>query len=218
MRVHKEGYTILITLLVVLLAANIIIRLFLQPGNFYEQAFLVFSAVAMLFILWFFRIPSRQLDRDDNLVIAPADGKVVAIEEIEENEFFNDRRLQVSIFMSPLNVHVNHFPITGTVRYLKYHPGEYLVAWHPKASSANERSSVVVENGSHAVLIRQIAGVLARRIVCYARPGEQVDQGQELGFIKFGSRVDLFLPVDVRLNVSIGQKVSGITSVIASFK
>ncbi len=218
MRIHKEGYTILITLLAVLLAANIIIRLFLQTGNFFEQAFMVFSLVIMFFILWFFRMPSRQLEPDDNLVIAPADGKVVAIEEIEENEFFNDRRLQVSIFMSPLNVHMNHFPITGTVRYFKYHPGEYLVAWHPKASSANERSSVVVENGSHAVLIRQIAGVLARRIVCYARPGEQVDQGQELGFIKFGSRVDLFLPTNVRLNVSIGQKVSGITSVIASFK
>lgn len=150
-------------------------------------------------------------------MIAPADGKIVAIEETDENEFFNDKRLQVSIFMSPLNVHVNLFPITGTVSYYKYHPGEYLVAWHPKASSANERSSVVVENGSHAVLVRQIAGVLARRIVCYARPGEKVDQGQELGFIKFGSRVDLFLPTDVKLNVQIGQKVSGKSSVIASF-
>ncbi len=218
MKIHKEGYTILIVLLASLIAANIAARLLLQPGSLFAQALLAVSALALIFTMWFFRKPSRYLDRDENLVIAPADGKIVAIEEIEEDEFFNDRRLQVSIFMSPLNVHVNHFPIKGTVSYFKYHPGEYLVAWHPKASSENERSSVVVENGSHAVLIRQIAGVLARRIVCYARTGEKVDQGQELGFIKFGSRVDLFLPTDIKLNVRIGQKVSGIKSVIASFK
>ncbi len=217
MRIHKEGYTILMTLIGILTAANILIWLLVQPGSLLLRVFLAVSVAFLLFILWFFRLPRRDLERNDNLVIAPADGKIVAIEETDENEFFNDKRLQVSIFMSPLNVHVNLFPITGTVSYYKYHPGEYLVAWHPKASSANERSSVVVENGSHAVLVRQIAGVLARRIVCYARPGEKVDQGQELGFIKFGSRVDLFLPTDVKLNVQIGQKVSGKSSVIASF-
>ena len=181
-------------------------------------SFLVVSVIGYLLVLWFFRLPSRSFHEDDNLVISPADGKVVAIEEMEENEYFGDRRLQVSIFMSPLNVHVNHFPITGTVSYYKYHPGNYLVAWHPKASESNERNSVVIENGKNAVLVRQIAGVLARRIVCYAQSGEQVQQGQELGFIKFGSRVDLFLPPGVKLNVELGQKVSGKTSVIASFR
>ncbi|TVR71500.1 MAG: phosphatidylserine decarboxylase family protein [Marinilabiliales bacterium] len=217
MKIHKEGYKILITLLGILTAANILIWLLLEPGSLLLRVFLAVSVAFLLFVLWFFRLPGRDMELNDNLVIAPADGKIVAIEETDENEFFNDKRLQVSIFMSPLNVHVNLFPITGTVSYFKYHPGKYLVAWHPKASSANERSSVVVDNGSHAVLVRQIAGVLARRIVCYARPGEKVDQGQELGFIKFGSRVDLFLPTDIKLNVQIGQKVNGKSSVIASF-
>lgn len=217
MKIHKEGYKILITLLGILTAANILIWLLLEPGSLLLRVFLAVSVAFLLFVLWFFRLPRRDMELNDNLVIAPADGKIVAIEETDENEFFNDKRLQVSIFMSPLNVHVNLFPITGTVSYFKYHPGKYLVAWHPKASSANERSSVVVDNGSHAVLVRQIAGVLARRIVCYARPGEKVDQGQELGFIKFGSRVDLFLPTDIKLNVQIGQKVNGKSSVIASF-
>ena len=218
MRIHKEGRTILTGLLVMLAVANTIIVMFMSSMQGFVLSFLVVSVIGYLLVLWFFRLPSRSFHEDDNLVISPADGRVVAIEEIEENEYFRDRRLQVSIFMSPLNVHVNHFPITGTVSYYKYHPGNYLVAWHPKASESNERNSVVIENGKHAVLVRQIAGVLARRIVCYAQSGEQVQQGQELGFIKFGSRVDLFLPPGVKLNVELGQKVSGKTSVIASFR
>ena len=218
MRIHKEGRKILTGLLVMLAVANTIIITFLSSMQGFVLSFLVVSVIGYLLVLWFFRLPSRSFHEDDNLVISPADGKVVAIEEMEENEYFGDRRLQVSIFMSPLNVHVNHFPITGTVSYYKYHPGNYLVAWHPKASESNERNSVVIENGENAVLVRQIAGVLARRIVCYAQSGEQVQQGQELGFIKFGSRVDLFLPPGVKLNVELGQKVSGKTSVIASFR
>jgi len=218
MRIHKEGRTILTVLLVMLAVANTIIVTFMSSMQGFVLSFLVVSVIGYLLVLWFFRLPSRSFHEDDNLVISPADGRVVAIEEIEENEYFRDRRLQVSIFMSPLNVHVNLFPIAGTVSYYKYHPGNYLVAWHPKASESNERNSVVIENGKHAVLVRQIAGVLARRIVCYAQSGEQVQQGQELGFIKFGSRVDLFLPPGVKLNVELGQKVSGKTSVIASFR
>ena len=218
MRIHKEGYTILIGLLVMLAVANIIMLTFISSMQGFVLSFLVVSVIGYLLILWFFRLPSRSFHEDDNLVISPADGKIVAVEEMEENEYFRDRRLQVSIFMSPLNVHVNHFPIAGTVSYHKYHPGDYRVAWHPKASESNERNSVVIENGKHAVLVRQIAGVLARRIVCYAQSGEQVQQGQELGFIKFGSRVDLFLPPGVKLNVKLGQKVNGKTSVIASFR
>ena len=218
MRIHKEGYTILIVLLVVLAVTNAITMTLMSSMQVFVFSFLVVSVIGYLLILWFFRLPSRSFSEDDNLVISPADGKVVAIEEIEEHEYFGDRRLQVSIFMSPLNVHVNIIPIAGTVSYYKYHPGDYLVAWHPKASESNERNSVVIENGKHAVLVRQIAGVLARRIICYARSGEHVHQGQELGFIKFGSRVDLLLPTEVNLNVKLGQKVSGKTSVIASFR
>lgn len=217
MRIHKEGYTILLTLLGLLVAANMFILFVISPGHGISAGSILFSMILFLFVLWFFRVPPRSFDRSDDLIISPADGKIVAIEETGENEYFKDRRLQVSIFMSPLNVHVNLFPVSGVVKYFKYHPGSYLVAWHPKASELNERSSVVIDRGNNAVLVRQIAGVLARRIVCYAKPGEIVDQGQELGFIKFGSRVDLFLPTDVKLNVKIGQRVSGKTSVIATF-
>lgn len=218
MKIHKEGYGILGVGLILLLGVNALIYFVLAPSVEYNLIFLAVSLVIYLLIIWFFRIPSRDFPADENLVMSPADGKIVAIEETEENEYFNDRRLQVSIFMSPLNVHVNLFPITGSVKYCKYHPGNYLVAWHPKASEKNERSSVVIEKDpDNAILIRQIAGLLARRIVCYANSGEQVQQGQELGFIKFGSRVDLFLPLDVKLMVRLGQKVSGKTTIIASF-
>ncbi len=217
MKIHKEGHLILTGLLVMLAVANTVIFTFMSSMQGFALSFLTVSVIGYLLILWFFRLPIRTIAENNNHVIAPADGKIVAIEETVENEYFKDRRLQVSIFMSPLNVHVNLFPVAGMVKYYKYHPGKYLVAWHPKASESNERSSVVIENGEHSVLVRQIAGALARRIVCYARTGEQVRQGQELGFIKFGSRVDLFLPPEVNLNVKIGQKVSGKTSVIASF-
>ena len=152
---------------------------------------------------------------DDNIVYAPADGKVVVIEEAQENEYFHDRRLQVSIFMSPTNVHVNRNPMGGTVNYFKYHPGRYLVAWHPKSSTENERTTVVYGNGKDEVLMRQVAGLLAKRIVSYVDEGTEVKQGTDMGFIKFGSRVDLYLPLDAKIEVSIGQKVKGNRSIIA---
>lgn len=219
MTIHKEGFKILFVLLASLLVVNALIFILLPGGNTFALIFAGLSVLIYLFTLWFFRLPDRSLDQDSNLIIAPADGKIVAVEETEEDEYFKDRRLQVSIFMSPLNVHVNHFPVGGKVKYYKYHPGNYLVAWHPKASSENERSTVVIENSNNVdIMVRQIAGAVARRIVSYANPGRKVRQGEELGFIRFGSRVDLFLPADVTLKVKPGQKVTGKRTVIASFK
>jgi phosphatidylserine decarboxylase len=217
MRIHKEGYMILLILLVVFVAANILVFNIFPAGRIFARGFLAVSAVSYLFLLWFFRIPERLFTPDENLVLAPADGKIVAVEETEENEFFSDNRLQVSIFMSPLNVHANYYPVGGPVRYFRYHPGHYLVAWHPKASGSNERTSVVVGNDGSLVLVRQIAGAVARRIVCYARPGDEVEQGQELGFIKFGSRVDILLPTDARVKVKPGDRVKAKHTVIATF-
>lgn len=209
----------MLRLLLILAFANILLLVLLPAGHAAVSVSLLLSVALYLFVLWFFRVPARSFNTDQNLIIAPADGKIVAVEETEEDEYFGDKRIQVSIFMSPLNVHVNHFPIGGQVRYYKYHPGDYLVAWHPKSSTKNERTTVVIEdNENSAVLVRQIAGAVARRIVCYARSAEQVQQGQELGFIKFGSRVDLFLPLDVKLLVKPGQKVSGKKTVIANFR
>ena len=168
-------------------------------------------------VLQFFRNPKRQTDITDEHIIAPVDGKVVVIEEVFEGEYFNDKRLQVSIFMSPINVHVTRYPVNGKVKYSKYHPGKYLVAWHPKASTENERTTVVVENRIFGeVLYRQVAGALAKRIVNYAKEGMQVVQGTDAGFIKFGSRVDLYLPIGTELNVKIGQKVVGGKDIIAT--
>lgn len=169
-------------------------------------------------IVYFFRVPARKVQAEDASVMAPADGKVVAIEEVLEGEYFNDRRIQVSIFMSPLNVHVNWYPVSGTTSYYKYHPGKYLVAWHPKSSTENERSTVVVKHPVHGeVLFRQIAGALARRICTYTEPGSAVEQGKEFGFIKFGSRVDVFLPCSAEVTVQLGDQVTGCASVIARF-
>lgn len=174
--------------------------------------------LVLLIVLWFFRVPRRTITVDEGAIVSPADGKVVAIEEVHEPEHFNDRRLQVSIFMSPLNVHVNWYPVAGTVSYTRYHPGKYLVAWHPKSSTENERSTVVVRHPRHGeVLFRQIAGALARRICTYSTPGASAAQGGEFGFIKFGSRVDLFLPLGSRVQVALGDTVQGSTTVIARF-
>jgi len=176
----------------------------------------ILSFVIFFFVLYFFRNPIREiLVADDNVVYAPADGRIVVIEEVNENEYFNDRRLQVSIFMSPTNVHVNRNPISGTVNYFKYHPGKYLVAWHPKSSTENERTTVVIGNGEGEILLRQIAGFMAKRIVNYLEIGEEVEQGTDMGFIKFGSRVDLFLPLDAKMEIEIGQRVKGNKTVIA---
>ena len=185
---------------------------------FVNSALLVLAIFVLLFLMWFFRVPSRKMTFVEDAVIAPADGKVVVIEEVEEPEFFKGKRLQVSIFMSPLNVHVNRFPIPGKVTYAKYHPGEFLVAWHPKSSTLNERTTVVVENEKGAVMYRQIAGALARRVVMYAKSGQSVNQNQESGFIKFGSRVDLLLPLDADVHVKIGDKPQGGVTKIATLK
>jgi phosphatidylserine decarboxylase len=218
MRIHREGYGILLVLLVVFVSANFLAFTLFQAGRIFALGFLGISATIYLFLLWFFRVPHRVVSPDSNLILAPADGRIVAVEETGVNEYFSDSRLQVSIFMSPLNVHANYYPVGGPVRYFKYHPGNYFVAWHPKASDSNERTSVVVGDTGRLVLVRQIAGAVARRIVCYARTGESVEQGQELGFIKFGSRVDIFLPSDAKVMVKPGDRVKAKHSVVATFK
>jgi phosphatidylserine decarboxylase len=175
----------------------------------------IVSVIFFLIILQFFRNPARLVpEEDDNIIYAPADGKVVVIEEAEEPEYFKDKRLQVSIFMSPVDVHVNRNPIGGEVKYNAYHPGRYLVAWHPKSSTENERTTMVIDNGSTEILLRQIAGALAKRIKNYVDVGDMVRQGEDFGFIKFGSRVDLFLPLGSKLEVKLNQKVKGNKTII----
>jgi phosphatidylserine decarboxylase len=175
----------------------------------------IVSVIFFLIILQFFRNPARLVpEEDDNIIYAPADGKVVVIEEAEEPEYFKDKRLQVSIFMSPVDVHVNRNPIGGEVKYNAYHPGKYLVAWHPKSSTENERTTMVIDNGSTEILLRQIAGALAKRIKNYVDVGDMVRQGEDFGFIKFGSRVDLFLPLGTKLEVKLNQKVKGNKTII----
>jgi phosphatidylserine decarboxylase len=217
--IHKEGKGILAGLFIVLLLLNILVYFSAGGAGLLFKILAATSILFYAFNLWFFRQPNRPVTPDENLIIAPADGKIVAIEEVFEPEYFKDKRLQVSIFMSPLNVHVNRYPVSGTVKYMKYHKGAYLVAWHPKSSELNERTSVVIENHHGEILLRQIAGALARRIVYYPNEGDKVIQGHDLGFIKFGSRVDLFLPVDAfDLQISLNQKVLGNQTVIATKK
>jgi phosphatidylserine decarboxylase len=214
---HKEGKaTILITLLG-LFALNFAIGF--TEIDWLIKVILGLSVVFLIIILQFFRNPTVTVTQNENHVICPADGKVVVIEEVMETEYYNEKRLQVSVFMSPFNVHVNRNPIGGLVKYFKYHPGLYLVAWHPKSSTENERTTTVIEkpNGV-SVLFRQIAGALAKRIVCYVKEGQQAEQGAEMGFIKFGSRVDLYLPLDAKINVTLNQVVKGGKTVIAEIK
>ncbi len=216
MRIHKEGYATIALTIVVLLALNLLAGFFLSEIHLLRQLLFVVSIVLFLLVLQFFRHPQRKITRNEKQIIAPADGKVVVIEETQEDEFLKDRRIQVSIFMSPVNVHVNRYPMSGKVVYSRYHPGLYLVAWHPKSSTENERTTVVIENGAKTqVLLRQIAGALARRIVCYPQDGWMVKQGEEMGFIKFGSRVDLFLLLDAKIKVQLDQKTRGGETVIA---
>ena len=170
-----------------------------------------------LFIVSFFRIPSRDFTNDESAIVSPADGKVVVIEEVHDTEYFNEKRLQISVFMSPANVHVNRYPFSGKVLYSKYHKGKYLVAWDPKSSTENERHSIVLQNSKATVLVKQIAGALAKRIINYANVDEDVQQNAELGFIKFGSRVDLLLPIGTKVNVKIGEQVKNGISVLATF-
>lgn len=213
MKIHKEGHRILISLVLVLAVANLLVFWFAPQALGIAG---MVSLVIFLLVLQFFRNPQREIMiSDDNIIYAPADGKIVVIEETHEQEYFNDKRLQVSIFMSPTNVHVNRNPVSGTVNYFRYHPGKYLVAWHPKSSSENERTTLVIDNGEEEVLLRQIAGAVAKRIVNYVQEGDTVTQGSEFGFIKFGSRVDLFLPLDAKIEVDMGQKVKGNKTIIA---
>ena len=211
---HKEGQKIIFVTLLIVGSLFLII-------DFIEIPWLVKTLqIALLtffiLILQFFRNPKRHTKLNDEQVISPVDGKVVVIEEVEESEYFKDKRLQVSVFMSPINVHVTRYPIGGKVVFSKYHPGKYLVAWHPKSSEENERTTVVVENATFGkVLYRQIAGALARRIVNYAKKDQNVVQGSDAGFIKFGSRVDLFLPLNTKLKVQLNQKVKGGESIVA---
>jgi phosphatidylserine decarboxylase len=213
---HKEGGKIIltattITVVLLLLTAQYITLFWLQKTI--EVTVLLF----LLLILQFFRNPTRTVLVNENQIIAPVDGKVVVIEEVYEGEYFKENRLQVSIFMSPINVHVTRYPISGMVKFSKYHPGKFLVAWHPKASEENERTTIVLENKTFgSILYRQIAGALARRIVNYAREGMQVVQGTDAGFIKFGSRVDLFLPLGTNITVKLGEKAIGGKTIIAT--
>ncbi|WP_445455286.1 phosphatidylserine decarboxylase family protein [Flavobacterium sp. HNIBRBA15423] len=210
---HKEGAKIiLITLAIVvavIFASDFISIQWIRIG------LIILALVFLVLILQFFRNPKREVDNSDNHILAPVDGKVVVIEEVYEPEYFNDKRLMVSIFMSPINVHVTRYPLNGVVKYSKYHPGKYLVAWHPKASEENERTTVVINNRIYGeVMYRQIAGALARRIINYAKEGMRAVQGKDAGFIKFGSRVDIYLPLGTEVNVKLGEKAIGAKTVI----
>ncbi|PRD51885.1 phosphatidylserine decarboxylase family protein [Sphingobacterium gobiense] len=215
MKFHKEGYTSLAIVVLFVFVINALADFYDAPA--YLKWFLyALSAFLFIAIVQFFRSPVKRVTPDEQIVLCPADGKVVVIEETEETEYFEDRRIQVSIFMSPINVHVNRNPISGVISYFKYHPGKFLVAWHPKSSTDNERTTIVIKNQSNVeVLFRQIAGAMARRIVWYVKENDSVTQGEEFGFIKFGSRVDLFLPLGTEISVNIGDKVVGGKTVIA---
>jgi len=216
MSIHKEGYKILGFGFILLLILNVVVSVIWSDIELLKWAFLISSVLLYIFLLFFFRWPERLLEPDHGLVYAPADGKVVVIEETEEKEYFQDTRLQVSIFMSPFNVHSNRYPVSGKIKYVRYHPGQNMVAWHPKSSELNERSTIVIETKEGTeVLIRQIAGAVARRIVTYAKENQDVLQGDELGFIKFGSRVDVFLPVGTEVEIPILQQVKANKSIIA---
>ena len=212
---HREGYKI------ILIATTLTAAIFLLSHQFIhviwlEKSIQVVTLILLILILQFFRNPLRNTVNNDNQIIAPVDGKVVVIEEVFESEYFKDKRMQVSIFMSPINVHVTRYAANGIIKFSKYHPGKYLVAWHPKASTENERTTVVIETKEFGeILYRQIAGALARRIVNYAEEGTQVVQGEDAGFIKFGSRVDLFLPLGTKINVALNQKAIGGKTIIA---
>jgi len=213
---HKEGFKIIfyaaaILVLSIFIIDNYVLNYWLQKG------LMILFLICFVLIIQFFRNPRRKTVINDNHIIAPADGKIVVIEEVVEKEYFKNKKRQISIFMSPLNVHVTRYPVGGNVNYCKYHPGKYLVAWHPKSSEENERTTIVVENPRIGeILYRQIAGAVARRIVNYAQVGQNVVQGEDAGFIKFGSRIDIFVPLDMKIEVELHQKTKGGETIIAS--
>ncbi|MDE0773791.1 MAG: phosphatidylserine decarboxylase family protein [Ulvibacter sp.] len=213
---HKEGYKIILITLVLVIAMSLAADYFIV-NNYLRSTIMLLAIVMLVLVLQFFRNPKRNINTSEDHVVSPVDGKVVVIEEVFEKEFFNEKRLQVSVFMSPINVHVTRYPVAGQVVFSKYHPGKFLVAWHPKSSEENERTTVVVNSKNFGdVLHRQIAGALARRIVNYAEKGQQVTQGSDSGFIKFGSRVDVFLPIGTKLDVKLNDVVKGGSSILAS--
>lgn len=213
---HKEGILIIITSFIII---SIIIIINDQFNYNLKTLVNTFFILILILILQFFRNPKISINYDEDYLLSPVDGKIVIIEEVEEPEFFKDKRLQVSIFMSPINVHVTRYPVNGKIIFSKYHPGKYLVAWHPKSSTKNERTTIVLENEKFGkILYRQIAGKIARRIVNYAKIGDHVTQGEDAGFIKFGSRVDLFLPLNSKINVELNELVKGGKTVIYSKK
>lgn len=218
MTIHKEGFRIIAGGTLLYGIINVLSFYFISSSlPIVSLLIFLITTGLMIFVISFFRIPKRQLTISENAIVAPADGKVVAIEEVQADEYFTDRRIQVSIFMSPLNVHVNRNPVSGEVAYSEYHKGKYLVAWHPKSSTENERHTVVYRKEGKELLVKQIAGALAKRIINYLQPGMQVKQTDEMGFIRFGSRVDLLLPLDARINVKIGDKPKGGVTVIAEW-
>lgn len=216
MTIHKEGRSIVGILFIVLIIVNLLVYLFITKKSIGNWIVGVPSFLIFLFVVRFFRKPKRIITTDENTVYAPADGTVLVIEETEENEYFKDKRIQVSIFMSVWNVHINWYPISGLIKYFKYHPGKFLVARVPKSSTENERTTFVIEDSKkREILVRQIAGIIARRIISYAKTGKQANQNDEVGFIRFGSRVDVFLPLDADVQVKLGDKTHGTQSVIA---
>jgi phosphatidylserine decarboxylase len=218
MTIHKEGYTSIAWSTILFGIINVISFYFFSYSMpILSWIIFALTLILLYLIISFFRVPNRQLTIQENAIVAPADGKVVVIEEVQADEYFKDRRLQVSIFMSPLNVHVNRNPVNGEVVYSQYHKGKYLVAWHPKSSTENERHTVVYKKNGKEILVKQIAGAVAKRIINYLQPGQQVKQSAEMGFIKFGSRVDLLLPLDAKVLVNIGDKPKGGVTVIATW-
>ena len=216
MKIHKEGYATIGITFLVLIIASVLLHVLL-PGYLTIKYCIDASFIILFFlIIYFFRSPRRDMMLSHEYILSPADGKIVVIEEVTDNEYLKDKRKQISIFMSLLNVHCNRYPCSGIIKYSKYHPGSYFVAWHPKSSKENERTTVVIENNKKdIILVRQIAGAVARRIVCNAIEGKSVKQGQELGFIKFGSRVDILLPINSKIKVRLGQAVRAGKTVIA---
>ncbi len=218
MKIHKEGYRSIIIAVIIFAIINLAVLFYISTYSILI-AWLVFLLTfgLLIFLLSFFRIPNRTHTTGDEKIVAPCDGTVVVIEEVQPDEYFTDKRIQLSIFMSPLNVHVNRNPVSGEVLYSQYHKGKYLVAWHPKSSTDNERHSVVYSNGEKEMLVKQIAGALAKRIINYLKPGDRVEQGGEMGFIKFGSRVDLLLPLDTEIDVKLNQKVKGGVTILGKW-
>ena len=213
-RFHKEGHSIIIFNIILLVILNIIFYYY-SKTILYPILFNIISIIYLFIILQFFRNPIRKIIENDKHIYAPADGKIVVINKVNEDEFFNDKMMQISIFMSPINVHVNRYPISGEIIYAKHHPGKYLVAWHPKSSKKNEHTSIVFKNQKTTIMFRQIAGYIARRIIMYSKKGNYANQGDDFGFIKFGSRLIYFYLLNAKLNISLGEKVIGNKTIIA---